>query len=189
MSTPALYSPLIVRALELAAIWHVGQVRKNPTKQIPYIAHPAAVGFLLQKAGCDDETIAAGILHDVVEDCGIPLEQVATETTPRVADLVRAVTEEPKEMDWEQRKAAYRDVLSRAPLEALAIAAADHISNNWSIVEMAASHPDVWSIFYASKQQRVNHEAEVLAIIEERLSGPLVEALHESVGLIRNVPG
>jgi (p)ppGpp synthase/HD superfamily hydrolase len=189
MSTPALYSPLIVRALELAAIWHVGQVRKNPMKQIPYIAHPAAVGFLLQKAGCDDETIAAGILHDVVEDCGIPLEQVATETTPRVADLVRAVTEEPKEMDWEQRKAAYRDVLSRAPLEALAIAAADHISNNWSIVEMAASHPDVWSIFYASKQQRVNHEAEVLAIIEERLSGPLVEALHECVDLIRNVPG
>lgn len=188
MSTPPLYSPLIVRALELAAIWHNGQVRKNPIEQIPYIAHPAVVGQLLQSAGYDEETVAAGILHDVIEDCGISLPDLATLTTPRVADLVAAVTEQPKEMDWEERKAAYRTALSSAPINALAIAAADHLSNNRSIIEMSKASADVWAIFHAKKTQRVAHEEAVLQIIAARLEGALVDELRDSVKRLQELP-
>jgi (p)ppGpp synthase/HD superfamily hydrolase len=189
MKASPLYQPLVVHALERAAMWHVGQVRKNPSEQIPYIAHPAAVGFMLQRAGYDDETVAAGILHDVVEDCAISAEQIALEMTQRVAELVLAVTELPKKVGWEERKAAYRIALDQAPLEALAIAAADHISNNQSIVDMAKTSSDIWSLFHADKAQKLAHEGHVLSIIARRLDGPLVEELRHSIEVLRQLPG
>ena len=188
MNELPLYSPLVVRALELAAVWHKGQLRKSPTQEIPYIAHPAFVGMLLQKAGYDDETIAAGILHDVLEDCGVSPEELAASTTPRVASLVMSVSEDGRERNWAARKMAYREVLESAPEEALAIAAVDHLSNIRSIVDMAKVSADVWSVFFASKKDRLAHEEAVLDVIARRLSGPLVEELRHSIELLRELP-
>lgn len=187
MSQP-LYSPLVARAFELAARWHVGQVRKNPVEQIPYIAHPALVGFLLQRAGYDDETIAAGILHDVLEDCDVTTEELTTSMTPRVTELVAAVTEQPQEVEWEERKAAYRKALESAPVEAVAIAAADHLCNIRDIVESTKSNVDVWAMFFAKKAQRLVHEEAVLRIVESRMEGQLVEELRDAISLLRQLP-
>lgn len=183
-----LYPPLVVRALELASRWHVGQVRKNPIEQIPYIAHPALVGFVLQRAGYDDETIAAGILHDVLEDCGVSHDELASLMTLRVAELVTAVTEEPREVEWEERKAAYRTLLETAPVEAVAIAAADHLCNIRDIVESSKGDVDVWAMFFAKKAQRLAHEEAVLRIIETRMKGELVEELRKAIDLLRKLP-
>ncbi|MEO5927268.1 MAG: HD domain-containing protein [Patescibacteria group bacterium] len=186
--TSTLYSPLVVRALELAAMWHQGQFRKNPAEQVPYVVHPAYVGFLLQQAGFDDETIAAGMLHDVLEDCGVTREQIASATSPRVAELVSAVSELPKDVDWEERKAAYRVVLETAPIEALAIAAADHISNIRSIADMAQVNGEIWNVFHAKKAQRLVHEEAVYAIIESRLKNALVADLRHAIDLMHQLP-
>jgi (p)ppGpp synthase/HD superfamily hydrolase len=57
---------LIDQAIEFAAYAHRTQKRKGT--KIPYISHPYAVGMILQQAGCTEEEIAAGILHDTLED-------------------------------------------------------------------------------------------------------------------------
>ena len=56
---------LIEKAYKLAAHAHTGQVRKSGE---PYIIHPLYVSIILADLEMDKETIAAGLLHDVVED-------------------------------------------------------------------------------------------------------------------------
>ena len=183
-----MYSEIVAHALECAAVWHLGQIRKHPSEQIPYIVHPMEVGMLLLRSGAEDETIAAGILHDVVEDCGVTMEELSFATTPRIAELVAAVTEPPKTESWETRKRAYREGLQTAPVEALAIAAADHISNLRSILRMHGRVKNLWAIFHASKDKKMIHELAVLKILEERYEGPLLEELRRSIELVENIP-
>ena len=56
---------LIGRAYDLAKSLHAGQLRKSGE---PYLIHPIAVAVILAQLGMDDETLAGGLLHDVVED-------------------------------------------------------------------------------------------------------------------------
>src|SRR5512147_1282403 len=60
------YSDRINHALAFAAKHHDQQVRKGT--RLPYLTHPANVALILTRYGQDDETVIAGILHDVIED-------------------------------------------------------------------------------------------------------------------------
>lgn len=79
----------IISAYELAAKAHTGQVRSSGE---PYITHPLAVSFILLELGMDTDTICAAMLHDVVEDTDITLEEVKKLFGQDVAMLVDGVT-------------------------------------------------------------------------------------------------
>jgi len=173
-----MYPRVVMRSLELAARWHKGQTRKHPSEEIPYIAHPAGVGMLLMRAGFDDEIIAAGILHDVVEDCGVTLEDLASAMTPRIAELVSWVTEPSKSVPWSERKRVYRERLAMAPHGALAIATADHLHNMESLISSVQTSGDVWTLFHIDKQTKMVHERQVFNIVHSGLgASPLVDLL------------
>ncbi|MBQ8612134.1 MAG: bifunctional (p)ppGpp synthetase/guanosine-3',5'-bis(diphosphate) 3'-pyrophosphohydrolase [Oscillospiraceae bacterium] len=80
---------LLRRAYRLAEASHKGQCRKSGE---PYITHPVAVAELLLELGMDTETLAAAILHDVVEDTDITLEQITQQFGADIALLVDGVT-------------------------------------------------------------------------------------------------
>lgn len=80
---------MINRAYELANEAHEGQVRKSG---VPYIVHPIAVAGILANLHMDAETVAAGFLHDVVEDTEITLDTLRKEFGVEVALLVDGVT-------------------------------------------------------------------------------------------------
>ena len=82
---------LAAEALKFAEKAHAGQERKTGG---PYIAHPVAVANILEGYGADDETIAAGYLHDVVEDTPITLEEIRKKFGEEIAFLVDGVTKE-----------------------------------------------------------------------------------------------
>jgi len=77
------------RAANLAARAHAGQQRVSGE---PYVLHALAVAKILADLGLDHETLAAAILHDVVEDTGIGLEDLERDFGPRIAGLVDGVT-------------------------------------------------------------------------------------------------
>ncbi len=80
---------LVQRAYEFAARAHKGQFRKSGE---PYITHSLAVAGLLADLNMSAETIAAGLLHDVLEDCDVELEQMEEAFGPLVARMVDGVT-------------------------------------------------------------------------------------------------
>ncbi len=86
-STPD--SQLICQAFQYGYQLHEGQKRASGE---PYIAHPVAVASLLRELGGSGAMIAAGFLHDVVEDTDISLEQLEEEFGAEVRHLVEGVT-------------------------------------------------------------------------------------------------
>ena len=80
---------LIARAYVFAEKAHKGQLRKSGE---PYFVHPLAAAEILHEWHLDDATIAAGLLHDTVEDTGVPLETIKKEFGDEVAFLVDGVT-------------------------------------------------------------------------------------------------
>jgi GTP diphosphokinase / guanosine-3',5'-bis(diphosphate) 3'-diphosphatase len=80
---------LICQAFNFAYQLHEGQTRKSGE---PYIAHPIAVASLLRNLGGDSVTIAAGFLHDVVEDTDVTSEEIEERFGVQVRLLVEGVT-------------------------------------------------------------------------------------------------
>lgn len=175
-----IYSPLLQRALEYAAAKHDGQYRKHPVIKIPYIAHPALVGLTLSRLGYADEVVAAGFLHDVVEDCGVALDEIRAAFSPRVADLVDQVSEPGKNLSWYARKGAYRKKMKTADLEAVAIAAADHLHNLQSLNAAFDVNPKSVNIFGASLKEKLDNEGKLVEIFKRRLPGTLVNELERA---------
>ena len=73
----------------MAAEQHKDQKRRSGE---PYIIHPLCVGIILADLEMDKETIAAALLHDVVEDTGMELSEVESEFGTEIANLVDGVT-------------------------------------------------------------------------------------------------
>ena len=79
----------IARAYDVAADMHRGQIRKSGE---PYLIHPMAFAEILAELGMDEDTIAAGLLHDVVEDTDYTNEKLAADFGENVALMVDGVT-------------------------------------------------------------------------------------------------
>ncbi|MEL7349846.1 MAG: bifunctional (p)ppGpp synthetase/guanosine-3',5'-bis(diphosphate) 3'-pyrophosphohydrolase [Cyanobacteria bacterium P01_A01_bin.116] len=80
---------LVCRAFSFAYQLHKGQMRASGD---PYIAHPVAVAGLLRELGGDSAMIAAGFLHDVVEDTAVTADEIEAIFGPEVRHLVEGVT-------------------------------------------------------------------------------------------------
>lgn len=86
---PACGDQLVCRAFEFAYQLHKGQQRASGD---PYIAHPVAVAGLLRSLGGDSAMIAAGFLHDVVEDTSVTADEIEAIFGAEVRHLVEGVT-------------------------------------------------------------------------------------------------
>ena len=154
------YSDVINHALAFAAKHHDRQVRKGT--RLPYLTHPANVALILTRYGRDTDTVVAGILHDVVEDCvrdGYSREmleqRIGDKFGAKVLDTVLAVTyrrndDDGVELSGDDRKTDYLERLSSASDEARWVCAADKIHNASSIVADLRRTVDaetIWSRF------------------------------------------
>jgi GTP pyrophosphokinase len=116
------------KAWLLAQQWHKGQ---NDDDGNDYFeAHLKPVGSILKYLGCDDDTICAGYLHDVLEDTKITYEMISSNFNRHVADLVLEMTHE-----GDKNKGFYFPRLKSK--EAIIIKFADNLSNltrmnNWA---------------------------------------------------------
>lgn len=86
---PAEQVELVRKAYRFARTAHEGQFRKDGD---PYISHPLAVAGILTDMHMDGQSLAAALLHDVLEDCGVSKERVAEEFGAEVAELVDGVS-------------------------------------------------------------------------------------------------
>lgn len=92
------------------------------------LRHSIEVARLLHEAGFDEEVVAAGLMHDVVEATAAELPQVAERFGSRAAALVEAMTEDDGIESYEARKAEHRARVTAQGSSAAAIYAADKLA-------------------------------------------------------------
>ena len=189
------YSDRVNHALAFAAKHHDQQVRKGT--RLPYLTHPANVAIILTRYGCDETTVVAGILHDVIEDCVTKdytremLEQrIATKFGADVLDAVLAVTHRKHDDDGEEFapdevKRDYLDRLARANERARWVCAADKLHNANSVISDVnrTIEPDtVWSRFKAGKRGTVGwYRAVYDRLVEIGFKAPIMLELEQTV--------
>src|ERR1700722_6715810 len=132
---------LAVAAADFAARRHIAQKRKG-ARQEPYFNHLAEVAALLAEAtdGSDAALVAAGYLHDTLEDTPTEYEELVSHFGGDVADLVAAVTDDKSLPKAERKRLQIVHAAAAKPRPRL-LKIADKISNLRSI---AASPPADW---------------------------------------------
>jgi guanosine-3',5'-bis(diphosphate) 3'-pyrophosphohydrolase len=120
---------LISAAADLAARRHNGMARKGRGSE-PYINHLAEVASILAEVtdGTDAELVAAGWLHDTVEDTGVTLVELMAEFGDRVAALVDEVTDDMSLPKTKRREMQIESAAHKSPGAKL-IKIADKVSN------------------------------------------------------------
>jgi (p)ppGpp synthase/HD superfamily hydrolase len=182
-------------AVHYAAVAHHGHLRKGT--EIPYLSHLLSVAALVLEHGGTELQATAGLLHDVVEDCGgAPrLEDVRRTFGEEVAELVAALsdslTEEGEEKDeWRPRKEAYlRHLETMVANEhpAALVSLCDKLHNAHAIVADAADDQDgpgteIWSRFTGGVDGTVWYYRELVRIFGiSRLPARAIRALSETV--------
>lgn len=144
---------VLEQAIQFAAVKHEGQYRKGT--KTPYITHPFGVAFILQKGKQSDEVIAAGLLHDTLEDTNTTEEELRELFGEDILKLVKAASEPDKSLSWEERKQHTIAELPSRSKEELAVIIADKLHNLRTIqadVEQNGDH--VWSCFKRGKRDQ-----------------------------------
>ncbi|MBM2826079.1 MAG: pyrophosphokinase [Dehalococcoidia bacterium] len=80
---------IIEQAYAYASSQHQGQMRKSGE---PFIQHPLHTAVMVADLRLDTDALTAAILHDVPEDCGVPMEEIEERFGPEVRSMVDAVT-------------------------------------------------------------------------------------------------
>ena len=181
---PSLVSdlPLTRSALEFASARHEGQRRQADSA--PFILHPLEVAQLLRVRGCDDEVIAAAVLHEVVEDADVEPAELEQRFGRRVARLVEVLTEPSPEGSYRERKARLREAVAGAGEDALVIFAADKVAKVRELRMALASgridEPD---------PDKLDHYEASLGLLEARLPGnALVQQLRFELETLELLP-
>jgi (p)ppGpp synthase/HD superfamily hydrolase len=189
------YSDAINHAFAFAAKHHDRQVRKGT--KLPYLTHPANVALILARYDQDEETIIAGILHDVIEDCvveGLPREaleeRIGSKFGQPVLEAVLSVTyrkydDEGVELSSDERKEDYLTRLSAANERALWVCAADKIHNASSILadlRRTVDEDNIWRRFGAGKAGTIKWYRDVYnRLLDVGFNKTIVDELGEAV--------
>ena len=186
-----------------------GSTRKGT--RIPYIIHLINVMRILIDLGCDDEMVAAGLLHDVVEDTSLQIEDIENRFGKRVAFLVRGaseVREQGSDYDeiasWKSRKEHTIGFLAReATEEQLLISCADKLDNITAIKDdYLKVGESLWERFNAGKDRqewyytqiahsfslRVLELGEPLSSLSERFSQTVNDVFNDGSPSSVNIP-
>jgi (p)ppGpp synthase/HD superfamily hydrolase len=179
-------TPQFADALTFAAAAHAGQLRKGTG--IPYFTHPLAVSGLVLEFNGDEDQAIAGLLHDVVEDCGVDLATLADTFGIRVAAIVEGCTdgapdEHGRKAPWRERKERYLEHLQGESQDTLLVAGCDKLHNARSIVaDFRVVGDAVFERFNAGREGTIWYYRRLAGIFSRRLdNAPLVVALEHEI--------
>lgn len=153
------------KAKQFAYEAHKGMKRKG--KDTPFIYHLKLVNLYLESLTDDEEILAAGWLHDVIEDTPITLEELKKEFNRTVCRYVELETED-KSLPWKDRKLKQINELKENNSKVILIAFADKMAN---LTEMASDYQlekeKLWKRFNRGKDEQHWYYLEFYKIFKE----------------------
>jgi (p)ppGpp synthase/HD superfamily hydrolase len=179
--------PLASAALRAAAELHRGQRRE--VDDAPFVVHPLEVASLLYNMGYPDVVIAAGILHDTVEDTAAGIDDIERRFGEDVAALVRVMTEDPGIDAYRARKAALRQQIADFGPDATAVYAADKVAKVRELRAQGTCDPDVLAEDNTATSEKLAHYLASLEMLEEITpDDPLVRQLRFELETLQALP-
>jgi (p)ppGpp synthase/HD superfamily hydrolase len=183
-------STKLQKAINFSAAAHEGQYRKDKN-HTPYITHPYSVMVMASKYSEDENVLTGCLLHDVIEDCEISHEELASEFSIEIADIVESLSE-PKyfgsrdnPMTWREKKDAYFAKLMNGKDEAILVAACDKMHNMQSYIDMTKEEGDVMYKFGSDgRDEKIWYVTNTMNIIKQRMSESEKNALTD--GLVQD---
>ncbi|MEW5847999.1 MAG: HD domain-containing protein [Myxococcota bacterium] len=166
-----MFSPTLERALAVAARAHDGQKRSGT--EVPYFAHPVHVAMLLIKSGAPEPLVLAGVLHDVVEDTEVTLQELRAQFGDEVADLVAEVTQPAPGVatgSWREVRQNAIAHLERAPQRVAWLKSADTLHNvSALLMDVETRGHDALTRFKRAPSEQLWYYGEVARVCRERL--------------------
>ena len=146
---------------------------------------------MLYNAGADDNLIAAGVMHDLIEKADVTPAELRERFGPQITSLVLAVTDDDRITDYEERKAALRRRVAGAGGDALNLFAADKLSKLRELRRETSADSSPGAApgrVRKLRARRLRHYRRSLALLEERIpESPLVRELRNELnGLLRD---
>ena len=186
---PTMDWPFIQCAARYAEDAHADDIRKG--SNVPYVSHLWSVGALIMENGGDSNQIAAGLLHDVVEDHGgiKRLEEVRALFGDDVADMVEHLSDSVVDTDageaklpWPGRKTAYVARLATIDDRTALVSAADKLHNLRSIVaDYQQVGPELWQRFMVHEADaHLWYYRSLVATLAPRVPSVLGTWLHDT---------
>lgn len=179
------------QAVDYARIAHAAQFRKG--SRIPYVYHLLGVASLVLEYGGTEDQAIAGLLHDVLEDCGAAHEEtIRAQFGDSVARIVRdctdgtaesktrANTPESKFANWIERKLRYMEHLAQEDDASLLVSACDKLHNARAILAdlQGDAGDEVFSRFTAGRLGTLQYYEAIARVLLERAS-PSNRRFHE----------
>ncbi len=150
---PGVDRELIRRAFDFAEQHHRGQTRRSGEE---FILHPWGVAHICSELHLDEQTIAAALLHDVIEDTGAEPDEIAAEFGPDIAHLVEGVTKLTR-ISFQSREQAeaenYRKMIVAMAQDVRVI-----------LIKLADRLHNMRTIEYLGKQKQVQKAKETLEV-------------------------
>ena len=176
---------LIVKAFEFAITRHKIQERKPEGSKISYICHLMDVASILTKNMASDDLVAAGFLHDVVEDnkyTEVTEEDLRAEFGDIITELVMAVTERDKSLDWKTRKTIMIEKLASESKEVQMLKCADSLANlKDSLSDYALGGIDALNKFKGDLSNQLWQFKSILDALEKIKDLPMYSQYEEAV--------
>jgi len=176
-------------AIKYATDKHAGMVRKGT--QSPFIVHPLEALAIAASMTDEVDVLAATVLHDVVEDTPVTIENIEAEFGNRIAMLVAAESEDkmsdiPSKDSWQIRKQATIDKLCTASREEKIIVLSDKLSNIRAIHrDMTLIGEAIWDRF--NQKDKKKHEWYYRSICKELVEFSMYQSYIEYCNLINIV--
>ena len=179
--------PLARQALAYAQDAHRGQRRDSD--DAPFILHPLEVASLLHNTGHSETLVAAGMLHDTIEDTSAQPAELAARFGADVAALVEAMSEDARIADYDERKAALRAQIAAFGSEAIAVDAADKVAKVRELRAQTGADPSLLQGEQAPARRRLEHYVASLQMLERaEPEHPLVRQLRFELEALRALP-
>lgn len=190
-------SALIRSTLAFAAVSHGGQRRESDGAA--FIEHPLEVARLLRDAGCSEVVIAAGLLHDLIEDTHVTVADLTMHFGSEIANLVHAVSEDASIPTYRQRTQMLCEQVRHAGRDAALLFAADKIAEvrdlrdrirrDQARLDVAGSGQRARDHLERSHQQRREHHQETLRMLQDVApQHPLVDRLANELDNYPTIP-
>lgn len=178
------------RALAFALEKHAGQTRKG--RDVPYASHPLRVAGLVLEHGGDATQVAVGLLHDVIEDCGVADAELERRFSAEVAQAVRALSDvlegdTPKQKaPWRERKTRFVSRIAEIDARARLVAACDKLDNLSAIVaDLETEGLETLERFSGSPRQIRWYYEEVIRALGKDLPPRLRAELGDRLDMLR----